>query len=65
MYTKDMSYHLTLRLSETEYQFLLYHADLCGMSVSAYVRSIINTIRLKKLEAISIENKQADKHYKL
>ena len=59
MYTKDMDKHISVRLSPVEYEFLQYHADLCQMSISAYLRSIINTIRIKKLEVKVNENKQA------
>lgn len=60
-----MTHHINLRLSPVEYEFLLYHADLCGMTVSAYLRSLINSIRIKKAEVIDNADKQTHIYNKL
>lgn len=65
MYDKNKSHHINLRLSQVEYEFLTYQADLCGMTVSEYLRSLINSIRIKKAEVVTYENKQTHIYNKL
>lgn len=43
MYTKDKSQRITLRLNETQFEFVKGNADILGVSPSDFLRMVINT----------------------
>lgn len=42
MYTKDKSNRITLRLNESQFNFVKSSADLLGVSPSDFLRMVIN-----------------------
>lgn len=42
MYTKDKSNRITLRLNDTQFAFVKYNADVCGVSPSEFLRMVVN-----------------------
>ena len=42
MYTKDKSNRITLRLNDSQFAFVKYNADICGVSPSEFLRMVVN-----------------------
>lgn len=58
---KDKTHVLHVRLPSKDLEYLERQAELCDMSVSAYVRSILMHFKHVKGGMLSYENKRADK----
>lgn len=62
MYTKDKSIRITLRLTESQYNFVKASSDVLGVSPSEFLRMVINStmaVRLFK-EVREDENRETD-----
>lgn len=45
MYSKNLTEQIKLRLSKSDFDFLVFEADACGLSVSQYLRNLIRSAR--------------------
>lgn len=62
MYMKDLTKRVVVRLNEKQYAFLQKDSELLDVSISDYIRMVVNTsmcLAEKAKEQISNVNKQA------
>lgn len=61
MYTKDKSIRITLRLTESQFDFVKASADVLGVSPSEFLRMVINsTMAVRLSNEVRDENRKTD-----
>lgn len=61
MYTKDKSIRITLRLTESQYNFVKASSDVLGVSPSEFLRMVINsTMAVRLFNEVRDENRETD-----
>lgn len=71
MYMKDKQTRITLRLSEKQFDFVKFNAEIMGVSPSEFLRIVINaTMSTQKIkienineEVLGRENDKTDSNY--